>query len=173
MNFIQSLVEDNIHQLQEIINILQKITTTLYTNNKTPYFDSGVGQHVRHVIDHYYCFFRGLRDGLSISYDQRERNPDVEENREFAIQLLQKIIYQLQKINLSQSTPLRVKSNNHDDIDSTQSWSKSSFERELQYLLSHTVHHNAILAIILKLQNHVIEKQFGMAPSTIQHQKKK
>jgi hypothetical protein len=41
--------------------------------------------------------------------------------------------------------------------------------RELQFLLSHTVHHYALMALILRLQGFNPAAEFGVAPSTLQH----
>ena len=46
-------------------------------------------------------------------------------------------------------------------------WTVTSFERELQFLLSHTVHHYALAALMLRTQGVEPGKEFGVAPSTL------
>jgi hypothetical protein len=41
--------------------------------------------------------------------------------------------------------------------------------RELQYLLSHTIHHYAIIGSILRAQGVEPGPDFGVAPSTLRH----
>jgi hypothetical protein len=41
--------------------------------------------------------------------------------------------------------------------------------RELEFLLSHTVHHYAIVAILCRLQGIAVDDGFGVAPSTLRH----
>jgi len=45
----------------------------------------------------------------------------------------------------------------------------TSIKRELAFLLSHTIHHYAIVAIICRLQGLSVEDDFGIAPSTLRH----
>jgi hypothetical protein len=51
-------------------------------------------------------------------------------------------------------------------------WTRSSIARELQSLLSHTVHHYALIAIALRLQGIEPSAEFGVAPSTLEHWRK-
>ncbi len=46
----------------------------------------------------------------------------------------------------------------------------SSITRELDFLLSHTIHHYAIIAVLCRLQNVEVEPDFGVAPSTLRYQ---
>ena len=48
-------------------------------------------------------------------------------------------------------------------------WSRSSIARELQSLLSHTVHHYAFIAVALRLQGVEPASDFGVAPSTLEY----
>ena len=48
-------------------------------------------------------------------------------------------------------------------------WADSSVERELQVLLSHTVHHYALIAVALRLHGHPVDEEFGVAPSTLRY----
>ncbi len=47
--------------------------------------------------------------------------------------------------------------------------SSSSLRRELHFLLSHTVHHYALIAMILARHGVEVEPDFGVAPSTLRH----
>ena len=46
-------------------------------------------------------------------------------------------------------------------------WTESTPERDLQYLQAHTIHHYALIAMILRLQGREPGKGFGVAPSTL------
>ena len=48
-------------------------------------------------------------------------------------------------------------------------WCDSSASRELEFLLSHTVHHYALIGVICQLAGQTLPKDFGMAPSTLRH----
>ena len=45
--------------------------------------------------------------------------------------------------------------------------------RELAFVISHTIHHNALIAILVKLLGHSVPATFGYAPSTIAHREKR
>ncbi len=57
------------------------------------------------------------------------------------------------------------------DAADESSWATSSVERELQFLRSHTVHHFALIAVILRLSGLEPGEEFGVAPSTLRYRK--
>ncbi len=46
---------------------------------------------------------------------------------------------------------------------------RSSLGRELQFLVSHTVHHYALIAIASRMQGIWPKESFGVAPSTLKY----
>ena len=50
-------------------------------------------------------------------------------------------------------------------------WSATSVVRELQFLASHTVHHYAVIAAMLRPQGVEPGDDFGVAPSTLQYER--
>ena len=48
--------------------------------------------------------------------------------------------------------------------------SPSTIERELKFLVSHTVHHYAIIALQLRHQGVEPGPEFGVAPSTLRYE---
>ena len=48
-------------------------------------------------------------------------------------------------------------------------WTESSLERELLAVMSHTVHHYALIAIALRLGDFDPGVGFGVAPSTLRY----
>ena len=53
-----------------------------------------------------------------------------------------------------------------------QGWSQSTVHRELQFILSHTIHHYALISVICQLWGYAVPEGFGVAPSTLKHQQK-
>jgi hypothetical protein len=51
----------------------------------------------------------------------------------------------------------------------SQQWSHSTVRRELQFLLSHTVHHFALIAVLLERFEIAVPDDFGIAPSTLRY----
>jgi hypothetical protein len=48
-------------------------------------------------------------------------------------------------------------------------WQPSTTGRELQFLVSHTVHHFAMIGGICRALEVEMEENFGVAPSTLRH----
>jgi hypothetical protein len=53
--------------------------------------------------------------------------------------------------------------------DAADAWTASSASRELQFLISHTVHHYAIIRMILTVGGREVTPEFGISPSTLRY----
>jgi len=67
---------------------------------------------------------------------------------------------------------LRIKMAISADVKENTPLSDSTVRRELQYLQSHTIHHFALISMILRLQGLRPADDFGVAPSTLQYLQK-
>jgi uncharacterized damage-inducible protein DinB len=125
-----------------------------------------VAPHFRHCIDFYDCFLRGL-DLHSVDYDERQRSPEMEAAPAAAAAALVRVRGRLVELDDdAPSEPLRVRG----DVDGEDTpWSQSTVGRELLFLLSHTVHHHALIALLLERHGATAPADFGMAPSTLRH----
>lgn len=133
---------------------------------------SGIGAHLRHVIDCFRCFQRGL-DAGRIDYDSRQRDSMVEKDRNVADGAMAEIIDGLQRLTRHDAErQVKVKVDTAAWEDPSLHWNPSSVGRELQFLLSHTVHHYALIALLLRQQGFEPGADFGVAPSTLEFQGK-
>ena len=128
---------------------------------------SSVGAHLRHVIDCYRCFLRGYEEGR-IDYDGRQRDPGIECDREVAARALDQLDKGFGSLPVDLERPLQVR------VDAAAwgtslHWQHSTLGRELQFLVSHTVHHFALIALLLRQQGFEPDADFGIAPSTLEH----
>ncbi len=171
MQQYMELIRDNIAFLHQGIALLENIEDHIYQNDHHTYFQNGVGKHFRHVLDHYGNFFDGIITG--IDYDARERDPRLESDRAFAIEKSQENINALthleNRLDLFEK-PISIKCNEGIDNCAENLWSESNLKRELSFLISHTVHHYAMIALILRIQGSNPPADFGIAPSTLKHQ---
>ena len=71
------LIRDNCDFLQQGVDLLERHSPESYTKADSTTFGSGVGPHMRHVLDHYSSFISGVESGV-INYDDRERDTQVE-----------------------------------------------------------------------------------------------
>ena len=53
--------------------------------------------------------------------------------------------------------------------DGAVAWQRSSVGRELQFLVSHTVHHSAMVAASCRVRGLPVSSDYGVAPSTQRH----
>lgn len=167
---VNQLIRHNILFLRQGVALLERLNSELYVKTVAPYFSSGVGKHIRHNLDHYESFLAGLVTG-KINYDGRQRDHRVETDRRYAIEKMLAIISRLEALTaLKWNHSISVQMNEADE-KSPSPWSGSTLGRELQFLMSHTVHHYALLAIILKIQGFDCDEDFGVAPSTLKYQR--
>jgi uncharacterized damage-inducible protein DinB len=158
------MTSSNIHLLEQGLSLLIEIDDQLFTSAPKGVAKAGVGGHLRHCLDFYDSFLRGAGEG-KIDYDCRERNELIEKDRTAAAAKLETTIQQLRNLQAEiGEQPLLVKLEGEQAQDSS-AWSHSSVSRELQFLLSHTVHHYALMAMLLRVQGF----EFGVAPSTLKH----
>ena len=165
---MSSIVRDNVVCLYQAVDLLQCLHEETFSKPVDSCFGSSIGGHIRHNIDHYYCFLKGLDTGV-INYDARLRDQAVESNPGKATACLLDIIESLNDLvakNLDQKISV------YTDAAVPEPESKaveSTLGRELQFLLSHTVHHFALIAIIAHTLNISVQPDFGVAPSTLKY----
>ncbi|MBT8148637.1 MAG: hypothetical protein HKO71_08010 [Pseudomonadales bacterium] len=177
---IVKLIEDNTELLQQLDAVLGVLDDTLYCKLDERVHDASIGGHVRHVLDHYSCLLTGLAQGV-IEYDNRERKLEIEESRPVALKRLQRTIEQLQTIagTAREGDTLQVNllTCNGDTAQQPAAGASycSSLARELAFLHSHTVHHNASIAVLLRLHgaSELVPQDLGIAPATAQYQEQK
>lgn len=163
--FMQSLIDANIMLLGQAQHLLPQLSDTQFTYFPKPAFQAGIGTHLRHCLDFYNAFLVGLPLGC-VDYDARQRDAEIERNRDYANDKLTLIGQRLRQLpNLPNNMPLQVKVNDA----GRGSLGHSSVSRELQALIEHTIHHYALMAVLLRLQGFDPGKEFGVAPSTLLH----
>lgn len=161
MQFSNTLIDDNIQVLRQGAQLIERLDDQRYSLAARPLFTHGVGSHFRHCLDSYHCFFKGFETG-QIDYDHREREELIERDRRFAVARIETVIARLRSLTSSdERIPLMTKQD-------SEVWSHTSLGRELQFLLSHTIHHYALIALALRLQGIEPGLEFGVAPSTLQ-----
>lgn len=171
-NIANTQIADNVEALRQGIALIERLDDRLYVQGNQALSLSGVGCHFRHCIDFYLKFLAGLESGR-INYDTRERDGRIENDRLYAMTKLNSIIESLgQLLAVNAATELEVLLEASSDSDDKVGWSRSTVKRELQFLLSHTTHHYALIALALRLQGFEPGAEFGVAPSTLWHMKK-
>lgn len=165
------LVHENIHFLEQGRHLLGSLDDALFRQMRPELSASPVGRHFRHALDHYDNFLDGLETGR-INYGARQRDARIETSRPAAAQKISAIVERLQTITkMPVDRRVFVNSNEGSATNSSDCWLESTLGRELQFLISHTVHHYAILAMILRAAGLTLDRDFGVAPSTLKYER--
>jgi uncharacterized damage-inducible protein DinB len=163
---IQTAIQVNLVVIRQGITLLQQLGQERYGSRVPLCYNASVGGHLRHIIEHYQSFLRGLIDG-EIDYEKRARDPLVENDPAYATDILESISEQLDEgSGLLTNNGLTLCAETTPGIATA-----TSVLRELEFLLSHTIHHYALVAVLARLQGHEPEASFGIAPSTLKFQR--
>jgi uncharacterized damage-inducible protein DinB len=147
--------------------LVENLDAELYLRSPAPLAVSSVGAHLRHVLDVAGSFLRGLPDGR-VDYDQRERASKVELDKGEGMRRLRQVAHAIAELGpLRHDQPLLVRCDVPEGVSPEAGWSRSTTGRELTYVLSHAIHHYALIAMILAAFGHEVEEGFGVAPSTL------
>ena len=153
--------------LEEIKKAISLINEDQYTYKSNTLSNATVGQHIRHILEFYFCLLNGLDRGI-VNYDQRARNMNLENNPKYAKQFIDEICSKITLINTEVTLELSGNFSSHDEQYKSM---KTSVNRELAYCLEHSIHHQALIKIGLMEQglDHLISINWGVAQSTIKY----
>jgi hypothetical protein len=161
------VISENVSVLRQARGLLAGIDPRVYSSVEGLPVKSGAGAHLRHCLDFYDCFLAGLAIGR-VDYNLRERDEATAVDPRRALTRIDATILALEWGSIPEPlTPLTVRAEGPGDLADPAAWCRSSVGRELQSLLSHTVHHFAIIALTLRLQGVEPGEEFGVAPSTL------
>ena len=154
-------VADRLADLAAVIDGLDDVT---YLTARQDGVSGSIGAHVRHAIDHVTALVEPASPGL-IDYDTRRRGTKIERSRRAAVRELRRLAAALRQISKARSIRL-VTVDAVIDSSGRRVKSISTLGRELIFVLSHTVHHQAIIALLLATSGRLLPERFGLAPST-------
>jgi uncharacterized damage-inducible protein DinB len=126
-----------------------------------------IGEHVRHVLDHVSSLVSMNAMGM-LSYDHRSRGTAVETQPSTAVREMMRLDAALERWgDRTLEDPVAVAAVTSTDGRFVTGW--SSRARELAFVMNHTIHHQAIIALLLeRLDAELPDERFGYAPSTPQ-----
>jgi hypothetical protein len=154
----------SIHRsLDELIELLNQLSQTEYSNSCSALSNASIGEHTRHILEMFQCLENSYDLGI-LDYDKRERNKHIQTDTAFAIQTILEVKKGLKRDNkiiyLEQV------------IDGLNFRIQSNYYRELLYNLEHCVHHQALIKVaVLQCENVLIDENFGVARSTVEYRK--
>jgi hypothetical protein len=123
-----------------------------------------VGAQVRHCLDHVLALVAAA-GGETVTYDGRARGTAVERDREAAIAELDRLCLSIEHL-----TPAvldrRVRLDLVTGRDGGQVDLLTTIGREAAYVTQHTIHHAAIIRLLIERCGVATGEEFGYAPST-------
>lgn len=156
------LIQINIRWLRQALRLLEIVDDTTYRATRA-------GAHLRHVVEFYQSFLAGL-EFSHIDYDARKRDQAIERSRDAAASAIRAIIHALETDpELAGERLVWVRMEDAEANGVRDGFMESSISRELQVLSSHTVHHFALIAMMLRAQGVQLDADFGVAPSTLRY----
>ena len=151
-------------RLDELMRLVMTLPTEAY-RARTANASGAIGEHVRHVLDHLSAL-SGAAPAAVLSYDHRTRGTSVESDPSAAVREMMRLDLALERwADRSLDEPIAVAAVLDADGQSVTGW--STLARELAFVMNHTIHHQAIIALLLEFQGHqALDDRFGYAPST-------
>ncbi len=155
--------------LHQLYDLIETLTDDQYVRPPVGAAESSIGGHVRHNLDHIEALLRGLPAG-AVCYDHRDRGTDVERDRAAALEAIERLERELKAFPWA-GVPDILTLTALVSPDLPPVVAATSPGRELAFVVSHTIHHNALIRVLAKLSGAAVAADFGYAPSTIAEQR--
>jgi uncharacterized damage-inducible protein DinB len=154
--------------LQELRTVLGPLSADCYTQRMgAPFADASIGGHVRHCLDHARAMVDGRRAGV-VDYDHRTRGTRIEAEPAEAIAEIDSLtdaVHRLANVDAAEPVGVAIMPTR----DGPAAVLSSTLARELAFVLSHTIHHNATIRGMAVSAGCAVPESFGYAPSTLAH----
>jgi len=151
--------------LEQVHQLLSSLSQSQYVSSPVGPVHSAISSHVRHTIDHVQAWLAAT-ETETIDYEHRERGTVVERERDVAIATIRALIDAIKSVALDDALqPWAMRA------QVTENGSFIALEttplREIIYVLSHTIHHNALIGVMARVHGAALPNGFGYAPATL------
>lgn len=156
--------------LEEVGDVIEQINNEHFSMQIDVLNGSTLGQHFRHTLEFFQCLLSGYNTGV-VCYDKRDHDAAIESDKDLALAVLAESIQFLESCELDRPVKVAVCY----DADSEEEFLvDSNIAREITYNIEHAIHHMALIKIGVKAicPYVVLPNGFGIAVSTLKHQKK-
>ena len=150
--------------LDDLAAVVDSLTERQYSDSAVAGVSGSVGGHVRHCLDHVRALERAVETGV-VDYDARDRDTRVETDRTLAWSLLVSARRRITAMPAAVlARPVVVRTRMHTAMQPVEVL--SSLEREVSFVIAHTIHHCATIAVLAGVTPQRLPERFGVAPST-------
>jgi uncharacterized damage-inducible protein DinB len=164
---LNRIVEENANAISQLVQLLDQMPGVFYRQCFGARKQQVIGKHVRHVIDHYSALLAATSGaGELLDYESRNRDLSLETDRRAARHALEQITHALRvRFEGPCGSALGMRHNSAGEHQIV----KTSVERELVFLASHTIHHMAIIGMLAEQAGVEVSADFGVHPSTLRY----
>ena len=150
--------------LDELDSLLTEVASDVYCARFATEVSGSIGEHVRHCLDHVSVLL-AADSSATLSYDRRQRGTTVETDPAEAVRQILRLKRGIEAWSTrSLDETIRVTSMISPSGAAVTGW--STLARELAFVVSHTIHHQAIIGVLLAIHGHAVPDRFGHSPST-------
>lgn len=155
--------------LEELQTSLERIGQECYNAPSDECFGcTPIGKHVRHVLDHVRVLAsvsEFTSEDAVLNYDARVRGTEIETSLQAACSELESLRQGTLAIaRLPLDAPVDIRT--LPDREGSPLLTRSSLGREIAFVLSHTIHHNAMIRAMAMSRKTPLPDTLGYAPST-------
>jgi len=158
-----------VEALEQGLCLLGELKESDYTTPLPAAFHASIGGHYRHCLEHFEPLVEPEAD--RIDYDARLRDRRVETDLAHAIDRTRTLLSACRALpSESMHRPVRTRCKVSYAGEASPEVT-STLGREGMYAVAHAIHHYALIGVMCRLLEIPIPEGFGIAPSTVQHQK--
>jgi uncharacterized damage-inducible protein DinB len=150
--------------LDQLASVIAAVPAEVYRARFASAVTGSIGEHVRHCLDHVSALLNST-PAASLSYDSRKRGTSVETDPMVAVRQVSVLRSALTAWPArSIDEPIAVSAQLTAGGRVLTTW--STLARELAFVTTHTIHHQAIIGVLMATHGLVVPERFGHAPST-------
>jgi uncharacterized damage-inducible protein DinB len=150
--------------LDALAEVVERVNDLDYLARPSSGVSGSVGAHVRHCVDHVAALLDRTADGV-MTYDDPQRDTALERNRGLAAETLRGLAVRVREM-APRTGDVPIALWTMLDRRGTRARVRTSLGRELVFVLQHTIHHEAVVAVLLAGRGRGVPGHFGLAPST-------
>jgi hypothetical protein len=154
--------------LEQALSLLAGTDGETYRTVAPEPHSASIGQHYRHVLDHFICLADGIATGV-IDYDTRSRNRELETNREVAAETTRNLVDLFSSLGERELSTCYKVLYSVGYTDEEAQTINTVLAREVAFCVSHAIHHFAIIRLVCSHFNLELPREFGVAPSTLKY----
>jgi uncharacterized damage-inducible protein DinB len=150
--------------LGQLCDVIALMPLHLYRAQPAPRVSGSVGAHVRHTLDHVSALLAAI-EGNELDYEHRKRGTGIETDAFAALATIEQLQLRLGEVDES-AVERPISFATLLDPAGPPTRVRTTLSREVAFVVQHTIHHCALIAVLLDMQGVAVPHGFGVAPVT-------